>query len=120
MADAWRVRPDWLLSSAAGTSCGPVERFKGVRAHSRQGQVHRRGFHQMRHTFASGTHQRRFFPEGIAFDGNRFNRTGATAPLFDDLAPSESADEKLVSRIFASWNHLDGWLRQVEGLRRVA
>ena len=53
MADAWRVRPDWLLSSAAGTSCGPVERFKGVRAHSRQGQVHRRGFHQMRHTFAS-------------------------------------------------------------------
>lgn len=25
-----------------------------------------------------------------------------------------------VSRIFASWNQLDGWLRQVEGLRRVA
>ena len=27
---------------------------------------------------------------------------------------------KLVSRIFASWNHLDGWLRQVEALRRAA
>src|SRR4030095_7505627 len=25
-----------------------------------------------------------------------------------------------VSRIFPSWNHLDRWLRQVEGLRRVA
>lgn len=24
------------------------------------------------------------------------------------------------SRIFASWNRLDRWLRQVEGLRRVA
>jgi hypothetical protein len=26
--------------------------------------------------------QQLFFPEGIAFDGNRFNRTAATAPLF--------------------------------------
>ena len=42
--------------------------------------------------------QQLFFPEGIAFDGNRFNRTAATAPLFNYLAPSESADEKLVSR----------------------
>jgi len=35
-----------------------------------------------------------FFPEGIAFDGNRFNRTAITAPLFNYLAPSESADER--------------------------
>jgi DNA invertase Pin-like site-specific DNA recombinase len=42
--------------------------------------------------------QQLFFPEGIAFDGNRFNRTAATAPLFNCLAPSESADEKMVSR----------------------
>jgi hypothetical protein len=41
--------------------------------------------------------QHLFFPEGIAY-GNRFNRTAATAPLFKYLAPSESADEKLVSR----------------------
>jgi hypothetical protein len=26
----------------------------------------------------------------------------------------------LVSRIFVSWNQLDGWLRQIEGLRFVA
>jgi hypothetical protein len=25
----------------------------------------------------------------------------------------------MVSRIFVSWNQIDGWLRQVEGLRRV-
>ena len=42
--------------------------------------------------------QQLFFPEGIAFDGNRFNRTAVTAPLFNYLAPSESADEKMVSR----------------------
>jgi len=36
------------------------------------------------------------------------------------LTPFESADEKMVSRIFASWNQLDEWLRQVEGLLRVA
>ena len=40
-----------------------------------------------------------FFPEGIAYDGNRFNRTAATAPLFNYLAPSESADERVVSRV---------------------
>ena len=39
----------------------------------------------------------RTFPEGIAFDGIRFNRTVVTAPLFSYLAPSEGADEKLVS-----------------------
>jgi hypothetical protein len=39
-----------------------------------------------------------FFPEGIAYDGNRFNRTVATAPLFNYLAPSDGADEKMVSR----------------------
>ena len=41
--------------------------------------------------------QQLFFPEGIAYDGNRFNRTAATAPLFNYLAPSERADEKMVS-----------------------
>ena len=40
-----------------------------------------------------------FFPEGVAFDGNRFNRTAATAPLFKYLAPSESADERVVSPV---------------------
>ena len=42
--------------------------------------------------------QQLFFPEGIAYDGNRFNRTAVTAPLFNYLAPSESADERVVSR----------------------
>ena len=41
--------------------------------------------------------QQLFFPEGIAYDGNRFNRTAATAPLFNYLAASESADERVVS-----------------------
>jgi hypothetical protein len=43
--------------------------------------------------------QQLFFPEGVAFDGNRFNRTAVTAPLFNYLAPSDSADEKMVSRV---------------------
>jgi DNA invertase Pin-like site-specific DNA recombinase len=41
--------------------------------------------------------QQLFFPEGIAFDGIRFNRTGVTAPLFKYLAPDQSAEEKVVS-----------------------
>jgi hypothetical protein len=59
-------------------------------------------------------------PERIGFDGNRFNRTATTAPSFKYLAPGESADEKMLSRIFASWNQLDGWLRQVDRLRWAA
>ncbi len=43
--------------------------------------------------------QQLFLPEGIAFDGNRFNRTAATAPFFKYLAPGESAEERVVSRI---------------------
>ena len=39
-----------------------------------------------------------FFPEGVAYDGNRFNRAAATAPLFNYLAPSGSADNEMVSR----------------------
>ena len=41
--------------------------------------------------------QQLFFPEGIAYDGNRFNRTAATAPLFNYLAPSESVDERVAA-----------------------
>jgi len=33
-------------------------------------------------------------------------------------APREQVEK--VSRIFASWNQLDGWLRQVERLRHAA
>jgi hypothetical protein len=39
---------------------------------------------------------------------------------FNYLASSESAAEKMVSRIFGSWNQLGGWLRGVDALRRVA
>ena len=42
--------------------------------------------------------QQLFFPEGIAYDGRRFNRTAVTAPLFSYLSPSECADERVVSR----------------------
>ena len=64
--------------------------------------------------------QQLFFPEGIAFDGNRFNRTAATAPLFKYLAPSESADERVVTQIFASWNQVASLLRRVDRLRLAA
>ena len=47
----------------------------------------------------------------------RFNRTAATAPFFKYLAPSVSADEKMVSRNFASWNHRAASLRAVDSLR---
>jgi hypothetical protein len=55
--------------------------------------------------------QRLFFPEGVAFDGNRFNRTAVTAPLFKYFVPSECADERMVSRIFVSWNQIARWPR---------
>src|SRR5215813_32294 len=41
------------------------------------------------------TPQSVFFSEGVAFDGQRLNRTSATAPFFEYLVPSESAAESL-------------------------
>ena len=64
--------------------------------------------------------QQLFFPERVAFDGNRFNRTAATAPFFTYLASSESAEESLVTLTFASWNQMASWLRQIDELRDVA
>jgi len=64
--------------------------------------------------------QQLFFPDGIAFDGNRFNRTAATAPFFKYLATGASADEKMVSLDFTSWNQIGEWLRRVEALRYAA
>jgi hypothetical protein len=37
--------------------------------------------------------QQLFFPQGVAFDENQFNRTAATAPFFKYLARSERAEE---------------------------
>jgi hypothetical protein len=41
--------------------------------------------------------------------------TGSSKPL-----PRVRFDSNVVSLNFMSWNQLDGWLRQVEGLKRVA
>jgi hypothetical protein len=42
--------------------------------------------------------QQLFFPDGIAFDGNRFVRTGVTAPAFSYLRPIEGGNEGLVAQ----------------------
>ena len=38
----------------------------------------------------------------------------------DQRQEIEESLRKEVTQIFASWNQLDGWLRQAEGLRRAA
>jgi hypothetical protein len=54
----------------------------------------------------------------------RKSHTPADRPISSD--PSQPAEVSinlqfsLVSLNFASWNHLDGWLRQLDGIRRVA
>ena len=50
--------------------------------------------------------QQLFFPDGIAFDGNRFIGTGATAPAFSYLRGVESKNEGLVDQNSASWNRV--------------
>ena len=64
--------------------------------------------------------QQLFFPEGIAFDGNRFVRTAVTAPAFSYLRPIESGNEGLVAQIFPRWNPLTSWMRQIEDFQRAA
>jgi hypothetical protein len=38
----------------------------------------------------------------------------------DDVATPKVEKSRVVSLNFTSWNQLDGWLRQIEGLRRAA
>lgn len=64
--------------------------------------------------------QRLFFPEGIAFDGTRFNRTAVTAPLFSYLGDKTAAENDLVSLKFGSWNQIGGWLSALASLRQAA
>jgi hypothetical protein len=63
--------------------------------------------------------QQLFFPDGIAFDGNRLepaqaHRTSATC------GKSEPEMKGLVDQTFKSWNPLVGWLRNVKALRWAA
>jgi hypothetical protein len=57
--------------------------------------------------------QQLFFPDGIAFDGNRFVRTRATAPAFSYLREIRTGNEGLVAQIFTSWNRMADWLSRV-------
>src|SRR5947209_3521472 len=47
--------------------------------------------------------QQVFFPDGIAFDGNRFVGTDATAPAFSYLREIRTENEGLVDQTGASW-----------------
>ena len=64
--------------------------------------------------------QQLFFPDGLAFDGNRFVRIAVTAPAFSYLRSIETGNEGLVSQTFASWNLVLGWLRRLDDLRAAA
>jgi hypothetical protein len=64
--------------------------------------------------------QQLFFPNGIAFDGNRFVRTGVTAPAFSYLRQIETENENLVDQNSGSWNQLDDWLVRIDALRLAA
>ena len=64
--------------------------------------------------------QQLFFPDGIAFDGNRFVRTGVTAPAFSYLRQIETGNEGLVSLNLVSWNQIATWLRGIDGLTRAS
>ena len=61
--------------------------------------------------------QQLFFPDGIAFDGNQFVRTGATAPAFNYLREIQTGNEGLVDQICPRWNRLHPWFELVERSR---
>ena len=55
------------------------------------------------------------------------DRAPLIARAFEELATGrftkqegESADESVVSQTFTSWNQMAAWLRQIDGVRRVA
>jgi hypothetical protein len=58
--------------------------------------------------------------EGIlAFDGNRFIGTGATAPAFNYLREIRTENEGVVAQIFTSWNPLSSWMGKIQDFQRA-
>jgi hypothetical protein len=86
---------------------GCNEQAATARAHGRfiqEGPERESERQEARHSVQSSLDQKQrlqslFFPEGIAFDGARFNRTAVTAPLFSYLAEKNVASEDLVSPV---------------------
>jgi hypothetical protein len=64
--------------------------------------------------------QQLFFPNGIAFDGDHFVRTGVTAPDCSYLRQIEAGNEGLVDLIFPRWNRVADWLEEAERLSTAA
>ena len=64
--------------------------------------------------------QQLFFPEGIAFDGKRFVRTGVSSPAFNYLTTIEPPKTNLVAQIFPRWNRVADWLREAERFSTAA
>lgn len=56
--------------------------------------------------------------------GFRFDGEGTITPLLTGMVPAFAAamshSQTVASPMCASWNQLSGWLRAVDGLRRVA
>lgn len=59
-------------------------------------------------------------PNGHLMFAAPFMGTAVVDPLFSYLAPSEGAEERVVSLNFASWNRIHSWLRQLESIRSAA
>ena len=64
--------------------------------------------------------QQLFFPDEIAFDGNRCNGTGATAPAFSYLRELRTESEGWWTGREAVGNRLANWLDRIKQLREAA
>jgi hypothetical protein len=64
--------------------------------------------------------QQLLFPEGVAFNGKRFDRTAVTSSAFKYLRPIEGRTESLVAQIFTSWNQIADWIKRIDGLQQAA
>jgi hypothetical protein len=56
----------------------------------------------------------------MRFDGKGLVGTGTTLPVFNYLNPISDGKKELVDQMFASWNQLSGWLREIAALREAA
>ncbi len=63
--------------------------------------------------------QRAIFPDGLAFDGKKFE-TANTCLAFSHLREISSGQSSLASQSIPSWNQIIGWLNELETLRHNA
>jgi len=122
--EAGKPLPEPLFASVTGTALDEANVRKALNRILDAAGLHRRGPHQMRHTFAS-----LLLADGapVTYVSRQLGHKDAaiTLRVYAQWLPDNSKEKLsrlsgVVTLTFSSWNQIAGWVRRLDGLRGAA